>query len=95
MSKIQTILYLLIFLIVIFSMDMIFGNPVRETFRGSTGTGIEGSGLGSKLNYRLRAKNNTLSGDMGYPEAGFTAATTPPNYKVKSEDDQPLHYSFV
>ena len=32
MSKIQTIIYLFVFLIVLFSMDTIFGNPLRETF---------------------------------------------------------------
>ena len=35
MTKIQTILILLLCLVIIFSMDMIFGNPIRETFRGS------------------------------------------------------------
>ena len=94
MSKIQTIFYLLVFLFVVFSMDMIFGNPLRETFRGSTGTSIEGVGLGSQLDYHVTTKTNTLIGDMGYPDAGFIWATAPPNYKLKSEDDQPLHYSF-
>jgi len=32
MSKIQTIIYLFVFLIVLFSMDIIFGNHLRETF---------------------------------------------------------------
>lgn len=32
MSKIQTIIYLFVFLIVLFSVDTIFGNPLRETF---------------------------------------------------------------
>ena len=32
MSKIQTIIYLFVFLIVLFSIDTIFGNPLRETF---------------------------------------------------------------
>ena len=35
MSKIQTIIYLFVFLIVFFSMDTIFGNPLRETFTNS------------------------------------------------------------
>lgn len=36
MSKLQSILGLLVFLVIIFSMDMIFGNPLRETFRGTS-----------------------------------------------------------
>ena len=49
MTKIQTILSLFLFLIIIFSIDMIFGNPIRETFRGGGGGGSglgRGSGLG-------------------------------------------------
>jgi galactitol-specific phosphotransferase system IIC component len=46
MTKIQTILSLLLCLVIIFSMDMIFGNPLRETFRGGGGIGIGGLGLG-------------------------------------------------
>jgi hypothetical protein len=45
MSKIQTIIYLFVFLIVLFSMDMVFGNPLRETFRGGGGGGL---GLGGR-----------------------------------------------
>lgn len=32
MNKIQTILGLLLFLVVLFSMNMIFGNTLKETF---------------------------------------------------------------
>lgn len=46
MTKIQTILSLLLCLVIIFSMDMIFGNPLRETFRGGGGIGMGGLGLG-------------------------------------------------
>ena len=35
MSKIQTIIYLFVFLIVFFSMDTIFGNPLKESFTNS------------------------------------------------------------
>jgi hypothetical protein len=91
MSKIQTIIYLLVFLIVLFSMDMMFGNPLRETFRGSSiGTGV---GVGSKLDYRPATRQNTLNGNMVYPSGGFTAANIPPSFKRQS-DDQPLHFSF-
>ena len=95
MSKIQTIMYLLVLLIVLFSMDMMFGNPLRETFIGSSigssiGTGV---GVGSKLTYRPAVRKNTLNGNMGYPNTGFRAANIRPSFKRQS-DDQPLHFSF-
>ncbi len=34
MQKIQSIMCLFCFLIILFSMDLIFGNPIRETFKG-------------------------------------------------------------
>jgi hypothetical protein len=45
MKKIQSIIFLFIFIILIFSMDMIFGNPLRETFKG-----IRMSPIGSDIN---------------------------------------------
>lgn len=36
MSKQQTILALLVFLVVLFSVDMLFGNNIMETFRGAS-----------------------------------------------------------
>lgn len=87
MSKIQTIICLLILLIIIFSMDMIFGNPLRETFRG-IGVGQAGG----------RDVSNGVIGSEYIPSTrvaggGFLAATVPPNYNIKS-DDEPLHFSF-
>jgi hypothetical protein len=46
MSKIQTILGLFLFLVILFSMDMIFGYPLRETFGGGGGGGGGGRGGG-------------------------------------------------
>ena len=85
MSKIQTMLWLLILLIAIFSMDMIFGNPIKETFKG---IGLPGG----------RDISNGVIGSEYIPNAsvtdgGFLAAKIPANYKVKS-DDQPLHFGF-
>lgn len=51
MSKMQTIICLFIFIVIIFSMDMIFGNPLRETFKG-----IEMSLVGAELNTLPNAK---------------------------------------
>jgi hypothetical protein len=41
MSKMQTIIWLFVFLIIMFSMDIIFGYPLRETFKGDTITSYE------------------------------------------------------
>ena len=49
MGKLQTILYLLAFVIILFSMDIMFENPLRETFGGGGGGGgggRSGGGLG-------------------------------------------------
>lgn len=80
MSKIQTILWLLILLVVIFSMDQIFGNPILETFKG-----IE-KPVGSELNYRYDPNKKM---DPGY---GFLAATQPSSFE--KSDDQPLFFGF-
>jgi hypothetical protein len=87
MSKIQTIIWLFIFIIIVFSMDMIFGNTLRETFKG-VGVGLAGGRdvttgtIGAEY---IPSTNNI--------NAGFLAAKIPPNYKIKS-DDEPLHFSF-
>lgn len=87
MSKLQTIIWLLILLIIIFSMDMIFGNPLRETFSGIR-VGLAGG----------RDVSNGVIGSVYIPstkitDGGFLAAKIPSNYKIKS-DDEPLHFSF-
>ena len=93
MSKIQTILGLLLFLFILFSMDMIFGNPLRETFSNQIGIaggrdiGIDG--VGKKLDYKPVIRTNRLSGNMIYSGRGFLAAT--PHSKG---DDQPLFFGF-
>jgi hypothetical protein len=81
MSKIQSIICLLIFLIVLFSMDMIFGNPLRESFSGvawdsglgvgmgksGIGRGVGIGGVGGDLHYRTTVLHNPLNGNMNYP----------------------------
>ena len=94
MSKMQTILGLLLFLIILFSMDMIFGNPLRETFSNKIGlpggrnVGI--NGIGSTLTYKPTIRTNTLSGNMVYSGNGFLAATG----IYPKGDDQPLFFGF-
>lgn len=98
MTKIQTIVSLLLFLIIIFSMDMIFGNPIRETFSNKVGLpggrniGIQGVGFGesSKLDYKPVVRTNTLNGNMIYSGSGFLG-TTAPQFQ---SDDQPLFFGF-
>lgn len=98
MTKIQTILSLFLFLVIVFSMDMIFGNPIRDTFSNQVGlpggrhTGIQGVGFGksSELNYKPVVRTNTLNGNMIYSGSGFLGATSP-QYQ---SDDQPLFFGF-
>ena len=94
MSKIQTILSLLLFLVILFSMDMIFGNPIRETFRNQIGLpgnkNIGINGVGSHLDYKPIARTNTLSGNIIYSGSGFLGATAP----YPKGDDQPLFFGF-
>ena len=78
MSKIQTIVCLLILLVVLFSMDIIFGNSLRETFGGG-GRGGGGRGLG--LGQGLAIRNDILENNYNN------------NYNQQS-DDQPLYFSF-
>lgn len=91
MSKIQSIICLFIFIVILFSMDIIFGNPLKESF-----SKVEpkfGEKIGSTLDYHPKVRTNTLNGNMVYPNKGFLAGDLPPSYIVNS-DDQPLHFSF-
>jgi hypothetical protein len=103
MTKIQTILSLFFFLVIVFSMDMIFGNPLRETFSGRLGkrigipggsnigiSGVVGGDMGSQLNYKPAIRTNTLNGNMIYSGSGFLGATSP----YPKGDDQPLFFGF-
>ena len=88
MTKIQTILSLFLFLIIIFSIDMIFGNPIRETFRGGGGGGGGGSGLGGGLGLGLGlgrglALNNKsiITNDI-------------PSYYFEQSDYEPLFFNL-
>ncbi len=94
MPKLLTILALLLFLIILFSMDMMLGNPIRETFSNQVGlpggrsVGIEGVSLGSQLNYKPNNKVSRYNGDTVYSGKGFLADNEPRG------DDQPLFFGF-
>lgn len=103
MTKIQTIFSLFLFLVIVFSMDMIFGNPIRETFSGRIGprigipggsnigiSGVINGDMGSQLNYKPTIRTNTLNGNMIYSGSGFLGATSP----YPKGDDQPLFFGF-
>lgn len=95
MSKIQTILSLLLFLVILFTMDMIFGSRIKETFSNQIGLpgnkNIGSNGIGSKLDYKPIIRTNTLNGNMIYSGSGFLGAG-PPYLKG---DDQPLFFGFA
>ena len=94
MTKIQTILSLLLFVVIIFSMDMIFGNPIRETFSGLPGAnniGITDNDVGRKLDYTPPVRTNTKNGNMIYSGSGFLGVTE----RYPKGDDQPLFFGFA
>lgn len=105
MSKLQTIFGLLLFLVVLFSMDMIFGYPLRETFGGGGGgrggggrIGIAGAssiglgdglGAGRALDYIPAFRANRLNANITNSNGGFLGATVP-----YTQDDQPLYFGL-
>ena len=93
MHKVQTIISLLLFLVIVFSMDMIFGNPLMESFRGGGGSG-RGSGRGSGLSERGLelgvGRQNILNNNNN---SGFLAADVPPS-DFEQSDDEPLFFRF-
>ena len=87
MHKIQTIISLFLFLVIVFSMDMIFGNSLMETFRGGgigVGGGIRVGGINGVQNVRQNILNNSNN-------SGFLAGDVPPSYFDQS-DDEPLFF---
>ena len=78
MSKIETILGLLLFLLILFSMNMIFANPLKEIFSNNVSIETE------------QKKNNKISGNMIYSGSGFLDETV----SYPKGDDQPLFFGF-
>ena len=96
MSKIQTIIYLFVFLIVLFSMDMVFGNPLRETFRGGGGGGIGlggGLGLGGRSGLGGGLIANRMAFNRNINNNSLTTNDVPPYYFEQS-DDEPLFFNW-
>lgn len=98
MSKLQSIIYLIIFIIVLFSMNQIFyqeiRNQLKESFTNLPSTG--GIGLGKKLDYTNSTKINTMNGNMVYKDnlkSGFLGIGPPKNY-IKNSDEYPLYFGF-
>jgi hypothetical protein len=60
MQKLQSIMYLFCFLIIIFTMDLLFGNPLRETFKGinTTNTNIKQD---TSLDYNMKSDDEPLN----------------------------------
>ena len=95
MSKIQTIIYLFVFLIVLFSMDMVFGNPLRETFRGGGGgLGLGGGiGLGGRGGLGGGLIANRMTFNRNINNNSLTTNDVPPYYFEQS-DDEPLFFNW-
>ncbi len=70
MSKIQTIIYLFVFLIVLFSMDTIFGNPLRETFTNTKSSIRAGPIVSPSISPSNKKQHNEIN----------------PSYKRQSDD---------
>lgn len=83
MSKLQTIFILFIFLIALFLIDSIFGNPLRETFSNPS-LNVE-----ELINTPIK-KINSLNSNMMYSGSGFLGDN---GYYPKG-DDQPLFFGF-
>ena len=101
MSKIQSIIYLFIFIIVLFSMNQIFYKEIRnrlqESFTRMPTIGYpDGTGFGKKLDYTTPTNINTMNGNMVYQnnlKSGFLGVEPPKNY-IKNSDEHPLYYGF-
>lgn len=79
MNKIQAIISLFVFLVVLFSMDQLFG---REPFANQK--------IGWDLNYKVSLPKETLNGNIIYSGKGFLAD----NVNYPEGDDQGLFFGF-
>ncbi len=100
MTKIQCIISLFLLITLIFSMDMIFGNPIYETFSGRIGIagasniGVNDIGFGRELDYIPRVGRN---GNIGLNSVGIKylgIAQNQLNMNQYVGDDQPLFFGF-
>lgn len=88
MSKIQTIIVLLVVVVVAVSMKQMF---MKDTFINGTGLGY----LGKRLNYIPSEKVDKHDGNMGYPGLQYLGTANEPSRFVRNSDDNPLSYGFL
>ncbi len=86
MSKIQTILSLFLFLVIVFSMDMILGNPLKETFNSD---GVTEMGV-NDVSETQNARTTSLNVNQIHSGSGFLGETS----SYQQGDDQPLFFGF-
>jgi hypothetical protein len=94
MSKIQTIIVLLVVVVVAVSMKQMFFKDAnvkeKDTFINGTGLGY----LGKRLKYNPPAKVYNHDGNMGYPGLQYLGTAGMPVRFVRNSDDSPLSYGF-
>lgn len=91
MSKLTTIFWLFLILISIFVLNMIFGNPLLETF--SNYLLSSENQFGSKLDYNIKINKDTKNSNLKYPGLKYLGIDTT-GYEKEKEDDQPLFFGF-
>jgi hypothetical protein len=98
MNKIQSIIGLLIFIIIVFSMNMIFGKQMSFSNEYFTNNKVSTGIIGYELEYKPvnNIPNGDFSGNMRYPGKaylGISNGNTDFMYNNRS-DDSPLHFGF-
>ena len=63
-------------------MDQIFGNPLRETFRGGVAAGRPSVGFGNGLGNRILINRS------------INAPIDAPSYYFEQSDDEPLFFNW-
>jgi len=86
MSKIQTIICLFIFIVIIFSVDSLIGNPFKESFKGS-----KDDIIGKKLNYKTIQNSNKIN---KMTVQNYLGVASIPRTFVNNSNDEPLYYGF-
>jgi hypothetical protein len=92
MSKLTTLLGLLLVIMVVFIVDILFGNPLKETFTNHYPATSEIK-LGSQLDYNIVTNVDKKNGDLKYPGLKYLGIDTTA-YNKEREDDQPLFFGF-
>ena len=88
MSKIQTIVGLLLFLIILFSMNMIFGNVLKESFTQNIKISSPNKNNKNNTNDTNNKNNKNNTNDTNDKQKYSRLLTQNQN------DDQPLFFGF-